>query len=138
MEDRAAGCYWRGTEVWCQQRGAVPEGPLMRQQELRIPGSISFRAQILQPLLLLLQTPDNLKTRLGEEAFNDDGLVQRAIRLLKENFPDLEVGLLLLTSSLHTGNVYHWVQEAQAVPLLACQASAARRCTQMWRWTPTT
>ena len=74
----------------------------MRQQELQIPGSIFFRAQNLQPLLLLLQTPDNLKTRLGEEAFNDDGLVQRAIRLLKENFPDLEVSLLLLTSWQHT------------------------------------
>ena len=38
-----------------------------------------------------MQTPDNLKTRLGEEAFNDDGLVQRSIRLLKDKYPDLEV-----------------------------------------------
>ena len=37
------------------------------------------------------QTPENLKTPTGEEAFNPDGLVQRAIRLLKAEFPDLEV-----------------------------------------------
>ena len=37
------------------------------------------------------QTPEHLKTPTGEEAFNPDGLVQRAIRLLKAEFPDLEV-----------------------------------------------
>lgn len=38
-----------------------------------------------------LQTPDNLKTRTGEEAFNPNGLSQRAISKLKDAFPDLEV-----------------------------------------------
>lgn len=37
------------------------------------------------------QTPEHLKTPTGEEAFNPDGLVQRAIRLLKSEFPDLEI-----------------------------------------------
>jgi hypothetical protein len=37
------------------------------------------------------QTPEHLKTPTGEEAFNADGLVQRAIRLLKDTFPDVEV-----------------------------------------------
>ena len=37
-----------------------------------------------------VQTPEHLKSRIGEEAFNDDGLVQRSIRLLKDDFPDLE------------------------------------------------
>ena len=39
------------------------------------------------------QTPEELKTPTGEEAFNADGLVQRSIRLLKDRFPDLEVPL---------------------------------------------
>lgn len=38
-----------------------------------------------------LQTPDDLKTRTGEEAFNPSGLSQRSISKLKESFPDLEV-----------------------------------------------
>ena len=38
-----------------------------------------------------LQTPDNLKTSTGEEAFNNNGLAQRSIALLKDKFPDLEV-----------------------------------------------
>jgi hypothetical protein len=39
-----------------------------------------------------LQTPDHLKTTTAEEAFNKNGLSQRTIRLLKDAFPDLEVG----------------------------------------------
>ena len=38
-----------------------------------------------------MQTPDHLKTRTGEEAFNPSGLSQRAISKLKDAFPDLEV-----------------------------------------------
>ena len=48
-----------------------------------------------------LQTPDHLKTRTGEEAFNDNGLVQRSIRLLKDTFPDLEVRRLTLLPAVH-------------------------------------
>ncbi|WNC68334.1 porphobilinogen synthase [Thalassotalea nanhaiensis] len=36
-------------------------------------------------------TPMDKKSLLAEEAFNDDGLAQRAVRALKENFPDLGV-----------------------------------------------
>lgn len=43
------------------------------------------------PALPLFQTPENLKTPTGEEAFNPDGLAQRTIKLLKDTFPDLEV-----------------------------------------------
>jgi porphobilinogen synthase len=39
-----------------------------------------------------VQTPDNLKTPTAEEAFNPNGLSQRTIRLLKDAFPDVEVG----------------------------------------------
>jgi porphobilinogen synthase len=49
------------------------------------------RAQGVNSVVLFPKTPDHLKTRTGEEAFNDDGLVQRAIRLLKSTHPDLEI-----------------------------------------------
>ncbi len=49
------------------------------------------RAQGVNSVVLFPKTPDALKTRTGEEAFNPDGLVQRAIRLLKAAHPDLEV-----------------------------------------------
>jgi porphobilinogen synthase len=42
-------------------------------------------------VVLFPKTPDHLKTRCGEEAFNPDGLAQRSIKLLKDSFPDLEV-----------------------------------------------
>ncbi len=42
-----------------------------------------------------LQTPEHLKTETAEESFNPDGLAQRSIKLLKDTFPDIEVGLLL-------------------------------------------
>ena len=45
----------------------------------------------LQYTYFAVQTPEELKTPTGEEAFNADGLVQRSIRLLKDRFPDLEV-----------------------------------------------
>ena len=38
-----------------------------------------------------VQTPDELKTRTAEEAFNPNGLSQRSISKLKDKFPDLEV-----------------------------------------------
>jgi hypothetical protein len=38
-----------------------------------------------------VQTPDELKTRTSEEAFNPNGLSQRTISKLKDTFPDLEV-----------------------------------------------
>ena len=40
------------------------------------------------------QTPDRLKTSTAEEAFSKNGLSQRTIRLLKDAFPDLEVGMV--------------------------------------------
>lgn len=42
-------------------------------------------------LVTPVQTPEHLKSRIGEEAFNPDGLVQRSIKLLKDDFPDIEV-----------------------------------------------
>jgi len=42
-------------------------------------------------VVIFPKTPDHLKSPIGEEAFNPDGLSQRTIRLLKDSFPDLEV-----------------------------------------------
>ena len=42
-------------------------------------------------VVLFPATPEVLKTSRGEESYNDAGLVQRAIRGLKERFPELTV-----------------------------------------------
>lgn len=42
-------------------------------------------------VILFPKTPQELKSSIGEEAFNPNGLVQRRIRSLKEAFPDLEI-----------------------------------------------
>ncbi|CAD7705148.1 unnamed protein product [Ostreobium quekettii] len=42
-------------------------------------------------VVIFPKTPESLKTSTGEEAFNPNGLAQRSISLLKDNFPDLEV-----------------------------------------------
>lgn len=52
-----------------------------------------------------VQTPEELKTPTGEEAFNADGLVQRSIRLLKDRFPDLEVSCAPLTRMPDTTHI---------------------------------
>eukprot|EP01025_Chloroclados_australasicus_P011233 TRINITY_DN14866_c1_g1_i1.p1 TRINITY_DN14866_c1_g1~~TRINITY_DN14866_c1_g1_i1.p1 ORF type:complete len:398 (-),score=72.20 TRINITY_DN14866_c1_g1_i1:316-1509(-) len=45
----------------------------------------------INSVVIFPKTPDHLKTPTGEEAFNPDGLAQKAIRLLKSTFPDLYV-----------------------------------------------
>eukprot|EP01025_Chloroclados_australasicus_P050425 TRINITY_DN5790_c1_g1_i1.p1 TRINITY_DN5790_c1_g1~~TRINITY_DN5790_c1_g1_i1.p1 ORF type:complete len:408 (+),score=69.18 TRINITY_DN5790_c1_g1_i1:66-1226(+) len=49
------------------------------------------RSYGINQVVIFPKTPDNLKTRLGEEAFNPNGLSQRTISKLKDAFPDLEV-----------------------------------------------
>lgn len=43
-------------------------------------------------VVIFPKTPEHLKTPTAEEAFNPNGLAQRTISLLKDTFPDLEVG----------------------------------------------
>lgn len=44
------------------------------------------------PAITLFPSPDeSIKTPDGKEAYNNDGLVQRAIRALKESYPDLGI-----------------------------------------------
>lgn len=49
------------------------------------------RAVGVNAIDLFPKTPEQLKTPTAEEAYNPDGLVQRAIRLLKDTYPDLEI-----------------------------------------------
>lgn len=45
----------------------------------------------VKSVVIFPKTPDDLKTGVGEEAFNPEGLAQRAIRNVKEKFPDVIV-----------------------------------------------
>ncbi|XP_074263681.1 delta-aminolevulinic acid dehydratase 1, chloroplastic-like [Silene latifolia] len=60
-------------------------------------------------VVLFPKVPDALKTPTGDEAYNDNGLVPRAIRLLKDKFPDLiiytDVALDPYSSDGHDGIV---------------------------------
>ncbi|XP_010463210.1 PREDICTED: probable delta-aminolevulinic acid dehydratase 2, chloroplastic [Camelina sativa] len=42
-------------------------------------------------IMLYPKVPEALKSPTGEEAFNDNGLVPRTVRLLKDRFPDLVI-----------------------------------------------
>ncbi|KAI4975902.1 hypothetical protein ZWY2020_049509 [Hordeum vulgare] len=41
--------------------------------------------------VLFPKVPDGLKTQTGDEAYNDNGLVPRTIRLLKDKYPDIVI-----------------------------------------------
>merc|ERR1711865_1060582 len=49
------------------------------------------RAVGVNSVVIFPKTPDHLKTQTAEEAFSMNGLAQRSISLLKDEFPDLEV-----------------------------------------------
>ncbi|KAK6938391.1 Delta-aminolevulinic acid dehydratase [Dillenia turbinata] len=60
-------------------------------------------------VVLFPKVPDGLKSPTGDEAYNDNGLVPRTIRLLKDKFPDLviytDVALDPYSSDGHDGIV---------------------------------
>ncbi|KAK6782693.1 hypothetical protein RDI58_020489 [Solanum bulbocastanum] len=60
-------------------------------------------------IVLFPKVPDALKTSTGDEAYNDNGLVPRSIRLLKDKYPDLviytDVALDPYSSDGHDGIV---------------------------------
>ncbi|KAF2296717.1 hypothetical protein GH714_001411 [Hevea brasiliensis] len=60
-------------------------------------------------IVLFPKVPDALKSPTGDEAYNDNGLVPRAIRLLKDRYPDLviytDVALDPYSSDGHDGIV---------------------------------
>jgi porphobilinogen synthase len=42
----------------------------------------------VKSFVLFPKIPDDLKTNLGEEAYNQEGLVPKAVRMIKHAFPD--------------------------------------------------
>ena len=45
----------------------------------------------VKTVVLFPKVPDELKTNLGVEAYNPNGIVPRAIRMIKENYPEVTV-----------------------------------------------
>ncbi len=81
----------------------IVEGTQQRQAIESMPGMVRFSIDTLLeeaaelvdlniPAIALFPSPDaNTKSEGGHEAFNPDGLVQRAIRAIKEKYPQLGV-----------------------------------------------
>jgi len=42
----------------------------------------------VKTFVLFPKVPENLKTNDGKESFNPDGIVHRAVRMIKEKYPD--------------------------------------------------
>ena len=42
----------------------------------------------VKTFVLFPKVPDNLKTNYGEESYNPNGIVHRALRMIKEKYPD--------------------------------------------------
>ncbi|KAL7569272.1 hypothetical protein ACA910_016824 [Epithemia clementina (nom. ined.)] len=63
----------------------------------------------VKTFVLFPKVPDAVKTNLGEEAYNPEGIVPRAIRMIKENYPDsivcTDVALDPYSSQGHDGVV---------------------------------
>jgi porphobilinogen synthase len=74
-------------------RDAVPSMPGVARLSIDALLMVAEQAQRLgvPALALFPHLDDDRKTADGREAFNDDGLVQRAVRALKSRFPELGV-----------------------------------------------
>ena len=53
--------------------------------------AVSLWKQELKAILLFVKVPDNLKDNKGTEALNHNGLMQRAIKIVKDAVPDMIV-----------------------------------------------
>jgi len=75
--------------------GNIPIASMPGCQRLDMAGLLAEAEGALRDgvpaVVLFPATPDHLKTDLAEEAYNPDGLVQRAIRTLKAHLPTLVV-----------------------------------------------
>jgi len=113
-----------------KQRQAIDSMPGMFR--LSIDELIKEAAELVAldiPAIALFPAPDNkVKTRDGAEAFNDDGLVQNAVRALKASQPELgvitDVALDPYTTHGQDGIIDDdgYVQNAETVEVLAKQA----------------
>lgn len=86
----------------------------------------------LKSVLLFVKVPDSLKDNAGTEALNDDGLMQRAIRVIRQTVPDMlvmtDVALDPYSSYGHDGIVVDGkiINDATAEVLGEMAASHAR------------
>ncbi|MEJ2583539.1 MAG: porphobilinogen synthase [Robiginitalea sp.] len=91
----------------------------------------------LRAVLLFVKVPDSLKDNKGREALNPDGLMQRAVKAVKEACPDMwvmtDVALDPYSSFGHDGIVENGVilNDATAEVLGAMSASHARAGADM-------
>ncbi|MCV6630333.1 MAG: porphobilinogen synthase [Flavobacteriaceae bacterium] len=71
----------------------------------------SLWAMGLKSVLVFVKVPDNLKDNAGTEALNDDGLMQRAVKTIKDVCPDMlvmtDVALDPYSNYGHDGIVEH-------------------------------
>lgn len=91
------------------------------------------RALGVKTFILFPKVPDVLKTNLGEEAFNRNGIVPRAIRMIKRQFDDIvicsDVALDPYSSCGHDGvledgKILNDVTVHQLCKQAVCQAEA--------------
>jgi porphobilinogen synthase len=81
----------------------ISEGKSLKEEISSMPGYFRLSLDLLQKeikelwsmgiksVLLFIKCPEELKDNKGTEAVNDDGLMQRAIRTVKETQPDMVV-----------------------------------------------
>jgi porphobilinogen synthase len=100
----------------------VVEGKNVKEEIASMPGYYRFSLDLLskevkelssmglQAVLLFVKVPDSLKDNDGTEALNDDGLMQRAIKTVKNSAPDMlvmtDVALDPYSSYGHDGIVH--------------------------------
>lgn len=81
----------------------ITEGENVREEIASMPGYYRYSLDLvikeagelwalgIKSVLLFIKCPDNLKDNKGTEALNPDGLMQRAIRAIKQALPDMVV-----------------------------------------------
>ncbi|TVQ64939.1 MAG: porphobilinogen synthase [Balneolaceae bacterium] len=81
----------------------VTEGSGLKEEIPSMPGIFRYSEDLLlreaeeisklniPSVLLFAKVPDSKKDNAGTEALNPDGLMQRSVRLIKENFPELVI-----------------------------------------------
>jgi porphobilinogen synthase len=81
----------------------IDEGKQVKQEIASMPGyfrnSLDVTLKEIKPLrdlglrsvLLFIKCPDNLKDNTGREAWNEDGLMQRSIKAIKDAYPEIVV-----------------------------------------------
>jgi len=81
----------------------IMEGSNQKEEISSMPGYFRFTLDLLEEeiaelqelgiraVLLFVKVPDDKKDNKGSEALNQDGLMQKTVRLIKENHPDMYV-----------------------------------------------